>query len=98
MGGVNDETGESYFSERRTVSPGKHEAKIDLGRSERARDVVSERSGLGTSLSFRIRSEPMTEGEHDLRSGRDIWLILAYSVSDDLGHHSRFRRHVRVSW
>jgi len=97
MGGVDDRTEQSYFSERRTVSMGSHRAKVDLGDPERAHNVTAAVSVSGTTLSFRVRVKPTREVEHDLRPGSSVWLILAYSVSDDLGHHSRFRRHVEVT-
>lgn len=97
MGGW-DEGGDAlYFSERYTVSPGKHHPKIDLGYAERVRSVDVTTTPSGTQLTFRLRAVPDTAQEHDLRAGSKIWLILAYSVSDDLGHHSRFRRHVEVT-
>lgn len=49
----------------------------------------------GTSITFKIplRSSDKYDFRHEL--GKLFWLIIAYSVSDDFGHHSRMRKHVQ---
>lgn len=48
----------------------------------------------GTTIHFSI---PLNSGDpndfvHEI--GKEFWLILAYSVEDDFGHHSRVRKHI----
>lgn len=96
MGGYDEKTKEQYFSERLTLSAGVHKAKTDIKLPTRVVDVEVLGSTDGTVMRFRLPFLPAVSGEYDLRPGNELWLILAYSVSDDLDHHSRFRKHIKV--
>jgi hypothetical protein len=50
----------------------------------------------GTSFQFTIDTQQQDDFHYDLSEGRKIWLICAYSMEDDFGHHSIMRRHVEV--
>ena len=39
-----------------------------------------------------MNSKDSNDFVHEL--GKEAWLILAYSVDDDFGHHSRVRKHI----
>jgi len=96
MGGYNP-AGETYFSERLVTDIGKHQAFSELGLPARVqRAAAASGPSGGTILTLTLPSASRSDQEYDLRPGEELWLILAYSVSDDLGHHSRFREHVRV--
>ena len=98
MGGYRETTGKQYFSERLTLAPGVHKAKADLKLPTQVTEVeISKEGRRGTAMRLRLPVRPATMGGYDLRRGNELWLILAYSVSDDLDHHSRFRRHVKVT-
>ncbi len=98
LGGYRETTGKQYSSERLTLAPGNHRAKVDLELPTRVTELeITTGRKRGTVMRLRLPILPATSGEYDLRSGTDLWLILAYSVSDDLDHHSRFRRHIKVT-
>ncbi len=52
-----------------------------------------EKNGL-TSVKFSIPLQSGDPFDFEHRLNDTYWLILAYSVEDDFGHHSRVRRHV----
>ncbi|MEL6140411.1 MAG: hypothetical protein AAFU67_02200 [Bacteroidota bacterium] len=87
----------TYFSERLVTSLGKNQSLKELGLTERVTDfAVEENSSKGTKLKIRMPYHAKGGKEYDLSKGQEHWIILAYSVSDDADHHSRFRKHVKV--
>jgi len=87
----------AYFSERLVTSLGKNEALTDLGLTERVEEYsVEENNGKGTKLKIRMPYQSKGNKEYNLSKGQEHWIILAYSVSDDADHHSRFRKHIKV--
>ena len=53
----------------------------------------------GESIHFEVslRSDGETPLHFPLEPGSELFLIAAYSVSTDFDHHSRMRRHLRVT-
>ena len=47
-----------------------------------------------TYIQFRLPFSTTYTYDFTFKKGQPFWLILAYSVSDDFGHHSRMRKHV----
>ncbi|MEO0473053.1 MAG: DOMON domain-containing protein [Bacteroidota bacterium] len=58
--------------------------------------IIGGNKQQGTQIRFRIPQQSQDKYHFDLRKGQKIWLICAYSESEDLDHHSRMRRHVEV--
>lgn len=59
-------------------------------------DLAGAETNSKTTVRF---SRSLVTGERSdfaLQEGASFWLILAYSMHDDFGHHSRMRRHVRI--
>ncbi len=52
-----------------------------------------------TYTHFRLRLPLATPDRNDLalKAGKSLWLIMAYSVSDDFEHHSRMRKHFLIT-
>lgn len=74
----------------------KHEAVEKLG----GKSTISSFNGFedekGTHVSFRIEGNRSDEQHYRLEKGKEIYLILAYSLEDDFEHHSIMRKHLRV--
>ncbi|MEM7573215.1 MAG: hypothetical protein AAF433_09955 [Bacteroidota bacterium] len=95
FGGQRNE--EQYFAERYVTGFGENSSFAELGWASKIADVsVTTTADDRERLSFSLPHQPVADYEYDLSPGQSVWLILAYSVSDDLGHHSRFRQHVQV--
>lgn len=59
--------------------------------------ILSHRQREGTTeVTLRLPLEPSDPQDLRLPVDEDVWMILAWSVSPDLEHHSRVRRHHRV--
>lgn len=93
-----EQEGQEYFAERYVTGFGENSSFAEMGWTSRVEDVSLTKTADGRErLSFSLPHHPIADHEYDLSPGQSVWLILAYSVSDDLGHHSRFRRHVQLS-
>lgn len=49
-----------------------------------------------TIIRFHIPKVSIDKYHYNLEAGKERWLICAYSRSDDFGHHSMMRQHVKV--
>lgn len=49
-----------------------------------------------TRVALRLPLAPVDPLDAQLSVGSDVWMILAWSVSSDLNHHSRVRRHRKI--
>ena len=95
MLGVRD--GKAYLSDRFVVGFGDHQSVEDLGGESRARLLLAEETAAGTDVRFSIPASPRDEHHYDLLPNTQRYLIAAYSVSDDLDHHSRQREHLLLA-
>ena len=50
----------------------------------------------GTTVTFKIPLQSGDEKDFQHQANKDVWLILAYSTSDDFQHHSVMRKHRKV--
>ena len=50
-----------------------------------------------THIKFSIPLNSNDPNDFQHNPGREIWLILAYSISDDFDHHSRVREHIPIT-
>lgn len=83
-------------AEEHIASPPEHAARIVTGLHDEVDVERISYQGRRTVATFSI---PLRTGQPDvlsLQRGEFVEMILAYSVSDDLDHHSRVREHLRV--
>ena len=57
--------------------------------------TVKEEGGK-TYVSFSLQAKAYPQYRTALKEGTELWLICAFSESDDFDHHSRMRKHIRV--
>ncbi len=86
--------GKPYLSDRYVVGFGDHRSVEELGGEIRAHLLVAEEFSTGTHVRFSIPASPRDEHHYNLLPNTERYLIAAYSVSDDLDHHSRQRAHM----
>ena len=73
-----------------------HPEDAVLGGSSNISLLDAQEKNGWTSISFKI---PLYSGDRfdfQHQSGKDCWLILAYSLDDDFNHHSVMRKHVKL--
>lgn len=90
--------GSSYASDQYVVGVGKHPTDISQGGASDIEVIQAHEAGGQTKMVFRLPLTNADKWDFQHQLNKPFWLILAYSVSDDLDHHSRVRRHVYMSW
>jgi len=90
--------GKGEVEDQYVQGPGIHPQDLEIGG---AQDVyvssASEMNGK-TLLEIKIPSHTGDRFDFEVNKGESLWLILAYSVSDDFDQHSRWRRHFEVTF
>ena len=79
------------------VIAGKHPSMEVIGGETAVFAAEGNEENGRTILSFHM---PQTASDHyhyDLRPGQEIYLVCAYSQEDDFAHHSRMRKHIKVT-
>lgn len=94
MGAVAGET--IKLEEFYVLGVGNPQPISELGGQKTVQDYLGIEDATGTSFQFSIDTSLRDEFHYDLGEGQSIWLICAYSMEDDFGHHSIMRRHVEV--
>lgn len=94
MAGV--DKGKPYLSERFVRGFGDHRPVAELDGTPAATLLFAEEKNGATHIRFSIPVKPADKFHYDLSPGSSLYIICAYSMEDDLAHHSRMRRHVRV--
>ncbi|GJM34016.1 MAG: hypothetical protein DHS20C18_30170 [Saprospiraceae bacterium] len=88
--------GEVVFEDQYVVGAGLHPMIETLGGTAAIYGLWGKEATGRTTVGFSI-PKVSNDGFHkNLSAGSQVWLICAYSVSDDFDHHSRMREHVRV--
>lgn len=95
MGAVDDEG--ARVEEFYVVGHGNQQPVRELGGDAAVRTFLGMENAGGTSFHFAINTQIKDAYRYDLREGSQIWLICAYSMQDDFGHHAIMRRHVQVT-
>ncbi len=67
---------------------------IDNGGKNNIHLVGGTESDSSTKVVFSIPMDSKDANDFIHVPGKKAWLILAYSVDDDFGHHSRVRKHI----
>jgi DOMON domain len=75
-----------------------HPTDVSLGGMNNIKLLEGMENEDGTSITFKIPlcSDDRFDFSHSLN--QNLWLILAYSVEDDFGHHSIMRQHFQIRW
>jgi hypothetical protein len=94
MSGVSE--GKNYLSERYVVGMGNHKSVASLGGKEVVKILEAEEKNGSTRVRFSIPCASKDRFHYDLHEGTEIYFICAFSMEDDLTHHSRMRQHVKV--
>ncbi len=91
------EQGKVRIEDQYVVRAGEHVPVATLGGTSAISNVSgTEQHGI-TTVSFRIQQHPEDRFHHHLTEAASVFLICAYSMEDDFAHHSRFRKHIRVT-
>jgi len=69
-----------------------------LGGEYSISNLLGEETGQSTQISCTIDFSSKHYSDANLDFSKPLWLIAAYSVSDDFGHHSIMRKHVKVNF
>ncbi len=94
MGGV--AKGKPYLEDHYVKGFGNHQPVAALGVSPSATLISATNNDGKTTIRFSIPIKTTDSYHYDLSPGTEIYLICAFSMEDDLEHHSRMRKHVRV--
>lgn len=89
----NDVQAEDFY----VVSAGNPKPVKSLGAKSQIKDYQGWEKQGKTTVTFSLPVESTDDYHLNLRQGDKIWLICAYSMEDDFGHHSRMRRHVEIT-
>ncbi len=79
------------------VSAGNPKPVKSLGSKSQIKNYHGWEKQGRTTITFSLPVESTDDYHLDLKKGDKIWLICAYSMEDDFGHHSRMRRHVEIT-
>ena len=94
MGAVTD--GKVKIDDRYTLKPGNHQAIKNLG----GKDLLTKKNGFedekGTTITFKIPTLPNDKYHINIEKGKEYYMLLAYSMADDFGHHSMMRTEVKI--
>ena len=79
------------------VSFGNPQPVASLGGHPAVQRYLGLEDASGTSFEFTIDTRSRDGFHYDLHEGQKVWLICAYSLADDFGHHSIMRRHLEIT-
>jgi hypothetical protein len=79
------------------VAMGNPQPVSKLGSSNQHVNVSGEEDNEKTTVSFSMPTTKIDDKHYNLKSGDTIWLICAFSMEDEFDHHSRMRKHVRIT-
>lgn len=94
MGKIVD--GQAIVSDRRIVGFGNHKAVEDIGGKNHLSNIGGKEDANGSLLQFSLTIESMDDFHYDLSKEKTLFLLIAYSESDDFEHHSRMRTSVEI--
>ena len=94
MAGVRE--GKPYLSERFVVGIGDHRSVSQLGGSVVAKLMSAEEKPGSTHICFSMPIKSLDRYHYNLSPSQELFFICAFSMEDDLNHHSRMRQHVKV--
>lgn len=93
------EQGIVYGEDQYVQAMGVHPNDVSLpGGQNQIRNLKGREENGWTYISFDLAWESTDPNDFALRPQKPLWLLLAYSTSDDFAHHSRVRQHQSVIW
>ncbi len=87
--------GKPEVVEHYTISAGKYKPITDLGGKSAISNIKGEQDNGATNVSFDIVFSPIDQYHKDLSEGKEYYITLAYSQSDDFQHHSIMRTNIK---
>lgn len=79
------------------VSAGNPKPIKSLGAKSQIKNYKGWEKQGKTTIAFSLPVKSNDDYHLDLKEGSKVWLICAYSMEDDFGHHSRMRRHIEIT-
>ena len=76
---------------------GDHRPVEEVGGINHLSGLKGTEEAAGSTIQFFISKKAMDQFHFDLRLGKDIALLLAYSTEDDFDHHSTMRTSVIIT-
>lgn len=68
-----------------------------IGSSAQHKIIAGSENGEKTTISFTMPTVKADDRHYSLQKGDTIWLVCAYSMEDEFDHHSRMRKHVKIT-
>lgn len=90
------ENGGVEVVEHYTSSPGAYKPITYFGQSSAVENVGGTEGQNTTNIKFSLPHHAFGKYQKDLGQGLNYTMTMAYSVSDDFGHHSRMRTSARI--
>ena len=90
------QNGTPVLDDRYIVAPGNHQADVALGTENDLRLIDHTVTNQKTEITF--ERDAVTNDRHNmnLKPGKQIWVLLAYSTHPEFDHHSRKRIHKQI--
>lgn len=79
------------------VGPGNPKPIQSMGSQEQLITYTTQEIKGHTQVTFSLPTSALDDYHFDLKPNTSIWLICAYSMEDEFEHHSRMRKHVKVT-
>ncbi len=95
MIGVKDQ--KAISEEFYVVGIGNPQPVNELESTQQHSNVKGTEKNGKTTVSFSIPTNSIDDKHYNLKKGDEIWLICAFSMEDDFDHHSRMRKHVKIT-
>lgn len=89
--------GRAELHDHHVVAAGDHRDDRAHGGAVEGRILGYEQRDGHTRVRLQLPLSPTDPHDHVLHVDRPVWMILAWSVSSDLDHHSRVRRHRQIT-
>lgn len=83
-------------SDRYIVGFGDHRAVEKLDGISHLSNMDGIENSFGTTIEFSIKRQALDAYHYDLKTGKSLHLLIAYSIADEFEHHSRMRTSVSI--
>lgn len=84
------------LSDRYIVGIGNHKPVESIGGQSHIHVLSAEEAGGNTLIQFSVRMDASDDYHYQLREGKPVKLLMAYSQEDDFEHHSIMRTSVDI--
>ncbi|WP_027420442.1 DOMON domain-containing protein [Crocinitomix catalasitica] len=83
--------------EHSTLSPGNYKSFKKIGVSDNVLNISGTEDAAGTRIQFSLPVEIRNKYQKSLENGKQYYLTIAYSQSDDFQHHSIMRTQEKIT-